>query len=917
MLPSALKSTYQLYKQDTDVVASWLAHTAKSLGCPEALLNDGGGSVHPQTQTAAPQPQTGRLKGKNRKLAKATGQSGPGSAPGPSNNPVTSGENTKPKYTLPIKSFVPLAEFISQKSVTTIPAFFTNAINRAVEIRRGFGGMLAANGQPLSPESNISHSFFVDILEQVRNALQPLAAKPGINLASLKEALPAVELVKGKPLATPNPFDLLDVYEVSEADASNSLESTPQSAANKNQINIDYEAEKTDTRLTSFLAFAALFRDLNTMRTRAKELWTAYAAGELSLSAAAVATNTAIDLARRMEEDAGDFAPGQSVALWINVYYILLCGLNGKDPNYRKRPGDEINFDTFAELDYAMNNAAAYLRNYRDGMMINVEEGFCSYNGKYGWYDCNVDFNTATNEEKWLQDRAAVLEIAPEVDHIARYNRDPFPGRRHLPVVDELSRGLDRLLATGTMPFWLVLAMAIHLDIRRILGPKIQQPMNELLAFDAYVDDTIQKNLWFHHTSRIVGWGVKDDQFLQAMQLDATFWKDDPITSLKRMAGEPNAKERLFLQLNPLYCGLWIHDMRARFHCTGIGFNAVWGGILYMGHLYNAFTVDPLTSSRVVGREWHDMELMYRLQGGKDKFFSGQPPTDPSGYFRRICIFMGFSAGNWAPTRRNRGILVASKVGPRSLQRQGKVSMLFYGTFSPWSSRLNLTTEDVQNILKGGRKKTAPSTKRELETASPSELVDRLAVAINAEVPEITVDYFLMHRICWTLLRQLRAVLDEDMCNWIGRDWVAGDYHLPYVVGYIFREGAGEAGRAPSQLLLVKAMKEFLRWGRESENDEDEDDSKKSAGKKKTKGKGKWKKGKGKKRKKSPKKVVVEKEEEEEGDEQGEDGAEGEENEGGDVGGHEQAGKAPVQHEDRGERREVLDALKRLGVLVG
>ncbi|KAK3693360.1 hypothetical protein B0T22DRAFT_487077 [Podospora appendiculata] len=487
-----------------------------------------------------------------------------------------------------------------------------------------------------------------------------------------------------------------------------------------------------------------------------------------------------------MEENTADFANlGDNVGQWLDFYYVLLCNLRGKGHNHRRRPGDEVNFDTFDELDYTMKNVVSYLQFYNK---IVDPEGFSSHDGKY---DCHVDFYTGTNEEKWMQDQAAFLEVAPEFNHISRYNADPFPGRSHLPVKDELGRGLDHLLWRGSMPFWL--------------------PVNEVLAFDAYVNDTIQQYPEFHASTSIVG--SDSTKFLQDIQLDATFWKDDPITTLKHMMGAgARVKDKLFLELNPLYCGLWVHDMRTRLHHAGVLFNADWSGVLYMGHLYNAFTTDALTSSRVADREWHDMELMYRMQGGKEKFFIGEPPTDPTGYFRPICMAMGFREGNWAPSRRNKGKLVASKTGSRALQQQGKVSMLFHCKMGPQSFDFSLAAEDVQNILIEGKKKTA-LPKLGIKWASPSELVRSLASTIDAEVPEITVDYFLMHRICWAQLRKLNSAVNQDMCNWIGPNWMDGDYQLPFVVGYIFREAAGEEGRAPSKSLLLKAVAEFLAWG--------------------------------------------------------------------------------------------------------
>jgi len=66
-LPSTLVSTYQQYKQDTNVVATWLANTGMMSGCPDEMLRGSGGSGDPASSSR-------RLKGKARKQAKAKEQ---------------------------------------------------------------------------------------------------------------------------------------------------------------------------------------------------------------------------------------------------------------------------------------------------------------------------------------------------------------------------------------------------------------------------------------------------------------------------------------------------------------------------------------------------------------------------------------------------------------------------------------------------------------------------------------------------------------------------------------------------------------------------------------------------------------------------------------------------------------------------
>jgi len=97
MLPTPLVSIYQQYKQDTDSVASWLASTAKACGYPSNLLASPDGN--------APQKAAGRLKGKARSEAKKNGR-------------LNTARESKPnvrRYTVAIKDFISLAEFIGRR----------------------------------------------------------------------------------------------------------------------------------------------------------------------------------------------------------------------------------------------------------------------------------------------------------------------------------------------------------------------------------------------------------------------------------------------------------------------------------------------------------------------------------------------------------------------------------------------------------------------------------------------------------------------------------------------------------------------------------------------------------------------------------------------------------------------------------
>lgn len=117
MLPPTLFSAYRQYKKDTDAVASWLMLTAKARGYPAHLL----------TNPASQQPKSTRLKGKARKEAAAQQKK-------------DNQQQALPKYTVAIKDFVPLAQWIvSRQPPLQVPLAFSFVINRVIDARARFG----------------------------------------------------------------------------------------------------------------------------------------------------------------------------------------------------------------------------------------------------------------------------------------------------------------------------------------------------------------------------------------------------------------------------------------------------------------------------------------------------------------------------------------------------------------------------------------------------------------------------------------------------------------------------------------------------------------------------------------------------------------------------------------------------------
>lgn len=263
MLPSTLVSVYQQYKHDTDSVASWLASTAKACGYPADLLT-----------TVAPV--------KRKKHNKKASQN---------------------KHVVAIKDFIPLAEFIaaSKKPAAAVPASFVETINRVINVRSSFGSTLREHGAEPSAEASEKHSFFVGVLEQVREALRPRMPAVGAERARA-EASSATQ--SSSPNAWINGFQALKVYEPSKEFLGAPDIQRPH-PAEPSETNVVYEAEAA-ARLEfedAIFAFALMIDDLNKIRQEIRNIWAGYRDGTLELAAAAVATNTAVDLARNLADE--------------------------------------------------------------------------------------------------------------------------------------------------------------------------------------------------------------------------------------------------------------------------------------------------------------------------------------------------------------------------------------------------------------------------------------------------------------------------------------------------------------------------------------------------------------------------------------------------------------------------------------
>lgn len=290
-------------------------------------------------------------------------------------------------------------------------------------MRKSFSERLAASGARIDPASDGRHSYFVGVLEKVRDYLKPL-----MKTGSFK-----VDQSDGKPTDKfKSMFDVLDVYTPSEE-----FLNAPDIIIPKSTADTEYTAEKEDTLDEAIFSLVALLSDYRRLGDEVEQLWARYRSGQLDLAAAAVATNTAFELARGMEEEIKPQLDknGGSVRL-VNDCFLSLCNACGIDRDRKRQPGDPFNLDAYDLGKHCLMNAVCLVGSYAGGSAGSL---LSNYTGKFGWYDEGLGASGETNRARWNQDVATLMEIFPDLQFLSS---NMGRGR----VEDELIRGLGALL---------------------------------------------------------------------------------------------------------------------------------------------------------------------------------------------------------------------------------------------------------------------------------------------------------------------------------------------------------------------------------------------------------------------------------------------------------------------------------------
>lgn len=500
MLPDFLQSSFKRYKQDTDNVATWLAAKAKQHGYPVDIENASKSSS-----------KSKRKKGKARKLAKEEG-----THTGPSG--MTTNSSAKPQYTVKIKDFISLAEFIAgyTNPVIQAPNIFVEALNRAIELRAQHNDWSRQSRSGQDPESRVTadttHSYFLGILDRVREILKPrmpadITTDPpsySVNDSGTFESLETEEQDE-----ITNRFGMLDLEDPSQAflDAPGSSSKPKVEAPSEPS----YESETDQSREEKYLAAHCLFQDIRNIRSFIRTLWMNYRDDQLSHVSVSIATNTAICLVRDMEEDFARRFPGVSGfedICWL--FYPIQCLLRGESPETKERYDDLLNFEVYDIAEDCLVSTYTTMSSLQDI----VEPGIMPIykTGHYGFRDRSKAWDEKTPRGKFKDDQLILMEAFPDLVLLSMItSRSPL-------AEDELIRGVRDMLPGRPIPVWLVFAGRCFLDIQHVLEDAVGNGYAQLGRTAHAMKTSIKQNMEFHKSLRVDNWPKPNDfQFTETL----------------------------------------------------------------------------------------------------------------------------------------------------------------------------------------------------------------------------------------------------------------------------------------------------------------------------------------------------------------------------------------------------------------
>lgn len=419
-------------------------------------------------------------------------------------------------------------------------------------------------------------------------------------------------------------------------------------------VDISFEAEIDISFADAVQTLYDLCQKWQDMRKVVSNAWIAYLRGEVDLGAVALTANTAIDLARHLEElirplitrndelcrqsvwkDLED-KPNSPVGCWKNIYSgIYQCLFGGALFNFGEggesagmsmnRPGPRKKDETAKLLDHFFITAFQELETYHS-ISSHSKQGDTSFGSRR----FQMPYGQTRREDCDL----STLDWAEMMFFGIRFKEI------HLFFVDEVTHAMVASTVEADFGLWTAFAWQLFLDARILLGPKsVSRPFEELQTYLAAAEGLLKEvinagteKLHRSEYPEAAGHLALDAlDRINAMRVDWVQQHGHEHGYLSKKVGTMHSDEPFRLwRRHPIYCGLALQSARIIMAAVGSVLERTGArAIIRMAHLYNACGVDMREKGDGDSEalKWEDMEQLVVSLQPENVFIGGLPPT--------------------------------------------------------------------------------------------------------------------------------------------------------------------------------------------------------------------------------------------------------------------------------------------------
>ena len=432
-----------------------------------------------------------------------------------------------------------------------------------------------STSQPRDIAADSQHSYFTGILESVQATLkqrfsQSARSKKEPPRHTTSEAKQSDDFV--------NKFFGLNVEEPSEPDYCKNEPKPNDFEELFEKQEVSYKAESIADYQEACLAFCCHLRDFCEMRLAVKGSWIAFGIDRCDLISAALTTNIAFELARRLEEDMDCFAAYGGSEQFVKDLQGVMRLQRHLIPHFADLDDEDFKYAIYdSDLNAAYWLPYQVLRLSVDSVRKAIPEGAVLRGLPQSRLESLIEalpcgeaaLNTALDRselngrEKFQQDSSVLgaiisdptLAIATQPDDVS---------------TDEFQRGLEEAIATGRIPLWLAFAGQMLIDINYLLRDKVDLASHHLRHISAAIQHSTIDQLDFQHKIlKEAGPSGLASELANLLAAISAICHEDPLYDLRQQfaqdQGSPVEKHRLS-KLHPLSCGLQALAIRGNFH---------------------------------------------------------------------------------------------------------------------------------------------------------------------------------------------------------------------------------------------------------------------------------------------------------------------------------------------------------------